>query len=80
MEWAGATPYHHAVTSREVANEDFEISQGAPFSKEKKKGEGRAREYGGPLWGFMLVFTVEENDLTVIFVKPDKKEYTSTHM
>lgn len=61
----------------EVANEDFEVTQGVAFSK---GGEGRTRKNAGPLWGLARDFAVEENDLTVTFVKADKKEYTSTHM
>lgn len=41
---------------------------------------GKSKENADPLWGFTLVFTEEESDLAVIFVKPDKKEYASAHM
>lgn len=51
MEGVGATPYHSAVTGREVANEDFEISQGVAFSKERKGG----REEQGKILGLSEV-------------------------
>lgn len=38
MERVGATPCHHAVTSGEWADADFEMSRGAAFSKERKGG------------------------------------------
>lgn len=78
-EGAGASPHHQAFTGREVANEDLKYLEVLLFRREERR-EGRAREHADPLWGFTLVFTEEESDLAVIFVKPDKKEYASTHM
>lgn len=78
-EGVGAAPHHQAVTGREVANEDLKYLEVLLFRREERR-EGRTRENADPLWGFKLVFTEEESDLAVIFVKPDKKEYASTYM